>query len=58
MQAFKKNCSSATRKPKPNSTPSKDPQSLAAKVNLLLKVHIVKIYTYIDKYAYECFFAN
>ncbi|KAA8530646.1 hypothetical protein F0562_005420 [Nyssa sinensis] len=31
MQAFKKQCTSATRKPKPKSTPSKDPQSIAAK---------------------------
>ncbi|KAA8547738.1 hypothetical protein F0562_004167 [Nyssa sinensis] len=31
MQAFKKQCTSATRKPKPKSTPWKDPQSIAAK---------------------------
>ncbi|KAL6993966.1 hypothetical protein U1Q18_012076 [Sarracenia purpurea var. burkii] len=31
MQVLKKQCTSATRKPRPKSTPSKDPQSVAAK---------------------------
>ncbi|KAK6927868.1 Myc-type, basic helix-loop-helix (bHLH) domain [Dillenia turbinata] len=31
MQALKKHCTSAVRKPKPKSIPSKDPQSIAAK---------------------------
>lgn len=34
MQALKKQCNSATRKPKPKSATSKDPQSIAAKVLL------------------------